>query len=292
LRLGVAIGAATTVGLALAEARSGGSAAAVLATTLLCVLLGLVGHFVKQARASQDTTELLLAKLEDAREAQLRAAAIAERGRIASELHDVLAHSLSGAAIQLQGARHLRVCIDLRGVARMEVDEVQAAIAAQYAAEVGDVAPSAEDGQRTRPRRTRRGKAQPETPAPRGSKGEEVFDRVNTLTTQEGINRSQAFQRVAEQSGDRPGTVAANYYRVARKRGGEGIRPRARQARSSMSGGARRGRRSSVQDATRVIREAERALAALTELALQNDQQIAALERENRRYDEVRKILR
>ncbi len=32
---------------------------------------------------------------------------LAERGRIASELHDVLAHSLSGAAIQLQGARKL-----------------------------------------------------------------------------------------------------------------------------------------------------------------------------------------
>ncbi len=32
---------------------------------------------------------------------------MAERGRIAAELHDVLAHSLSGAAIQLQGARKL-----------------------------------------------------------------------------------------------------------------------------------------------------------------------------------------
>ena len=52
-------------------------------------------------------TELLLAQLEDAREEQTRAAAIAERSRIASELHDVLAHSLSGAAIQLQGARKL-----------------------------------------------------------------------------------------------------------------------------------------------------------------------------------------
>ena len=50
---------------------------------------------------------MLLAQLEDAREEQTRAAAIAERGRIASELHDVLAHSLSGAAIQLQGARLL-----------------------------------------------------------------------------------------------------------------------------------------------------------------------------------------
>jgi signal transduction histidine kinase len=62
---------------------------------------------MKQARESQDRTEVLLAQLEDAREEQTRAAAIAERGRIASELHDVLAHSLSGAAIQLQGARVL-----------------------------------------------------------------------------------------------------------------------------------------------------------------------------------------
>jgi signal transduction histidine kinase len=36
-----------------------------------------------------------------------RGATIAERSRIASELHDVLAHSLSGAAIQLQGTRKL-----------------------------------------------------------------------------------------------------------------------------------------------------------------------------------------
>lgn len=107
LLLGATLAGATTVGLALAAALSGGSAAVVLAATLLCALLGLVAYFVKQARASQDTTELLLAQLEDAREEQLQAAAVRERGRIASELHDVLAHSLSGAAIQLQGARKL-----------------------------------------------------------------------------------------------------------------------------------------------------------------------------------------
>ena len=107
LPLGATLAAATTVGLALAEALAGGSAAVVLAAILLCALLALVAYFIKQARASQDTTELLLAQLEDAREEQLRAAAVTERGRIASELHDVLAHSLSGAAIQLQGARKL-----------------------------------------------------------------------------------------------------------------------------------------------------------------------------------------
>ncbi len=107
LLLGVALGVATTLGLGLSQALRGGSAAVVAAAILLCVLLGLVAYFIKQARLSQDTTELLLAQLEDAREEQLRAAAVTERGRIASELHDVLAHSLSGAAIQLQGARKL-----------------------------------------------------------------------------------------------------------------------------------------------------------------------------------------
>jgi signal transduction histidine kinase len=107
LPLGVGVAAVTTAGLDLAAGLGGSSPAAVLATTLLCVLLALIAYFLKQARASQDRTEVLLAQLEDAREEQTRAAAVAERGRIASELHDVLAHSLSGAAIQLQGARML-----------------------------------------------------------------------------------------------------------------------------------------------------------------------------------------
>jgi signal transduction histidine kinase len=107
LPLGFSIAGAVTFGLVLAAGLADSSAAAVIAETLLCVLLGLVAYFIKQARTSQDTTELLLAQLEDARAEQLQAAAIAERGRIAGELHDVLAHSLSGAAIQLQGARKL-----------------------------------------------------------------------------------------------------------------------------------------------------------------------------------------
>jgi signal transduction histidine kinase len=96
-----------TVALDVAMALSGSSSSAVLADTLLCGLLALLARFLRQARASQDRTELLLAQLEDARDEQARAAALAERTRIAGELHDVLAHSLSGAAIQLQGARML-----------------------------------------------------------------------------------------------------------------------------------------------------------------------------------------
>jgi len=104
---GVSLAASVTIALGAALALAGGSAAAVLAATLLCALLAVVAHFIKQARADQDTMERLLAQLEDAREEQLRHAAVSERARIAAELHDVLAHSLSGAAIQLQGARKL-----------------------------------------------------------------------------------------------------------------------------------------------------------------------------------------
>jgi signal transduction histidine kinase len=107
LPIGVPLAIAVAAGVGLTLGLAGGSAAAVVASMLLCALLALVAYFIKQARASQDVTELLLAQLQDAREEQLENAAASERARIAAELHDVLAHSLSGAAIQLQGARKL-----------------------------------------------------------------------------------------------------------------------------------------------------------------------------------------
>jgi signal transduction histidine kinase len=78
-----------------------------LYAVLLCLLLAVTGQFIRRGRESQDRTEMLMAQLQDAREAEAAAAALAERGRIAGELHDVLAHALSGLAIQLQGARKL-----------------------------------------------------------------------------------------------------------------------------------------------------------------------------------------
>ncbi len=78
-----------------------------ITATLVCLLLAVTGQFIRRGRDSQDRTELLLAQLQDARAGEAAAAALAERSRIAGELHDVLAHSLSGLAIQLQGARKL-----------------------------------------------------------------------------------------------------------------------------------------------------------------------------------------
>jgi signal transduction histidine kinase len=95
----------TVVGLGIAVGlHSAGNAAA---SILLCVVLGIVGAMVRQAQHNQDRTELLLAELEDARDDQARAAAADERARIARDLHDVLAHSLSGLSIQLEGAKRL-----------------------------------------------------------------------------------------------------------------------------------------------------------------------------------------
>jgi signal transduction histidine kinase len=107
LTLAVIVGVAITAAQDIVALRGGVTFTAVLAATLLNALLGLVAYVVRSARAAQDRTELLLAQLADARDQQTLAAALAERGRIAAELHDVLAHCLSGAAIQLQGARVL-----------------------------------------------------------------------------------------------------------------------------------------------------------------------------------------
>jgi signal transduction histidine kinase len=65
--------------------------------TLLARRLGQANH----------QAERLLIELEGTRAAQAQAARLAERQRLAREMHDVLAHSLSGLMLQLEGARML-----------------------------------------------------------------------------------------------------------------------------------------------------------------------------------------
>jgi signal transduction histidine kinase len=54
--------------------------------------------------ANQQAAQLLV-ELESSRDAHARAAALAERQRLARDMHDVLAHSLSGLVLQLDAAR-------------------------------------------------------------------------------------------------------------------------------------------------------------------------------------------
>jgi signal transduction histidine kinase len=66
-----------------------------------------IGVLARRIGAGNIQTERLLVELEQTRGAEVRAAALAERQRLAREMHDVLAHSLSRLALQLEGARLL-----------------------------------------------------------------------------------------------------------------------------------------------------------------------------------------
>ncbi|MEQ0564589.1 histidine kinase [Amycolatopsis sp. NEAU-NG30] len=76
-------------------------------TVLTMVVLIGVNRRARLARLEQK--ELALARAQTAAEEHARAAALAERARIARELHDVLAHSLAGLSLNLQGARLMLV---------------------------------------------------------------------------------------------------------------------------------------------------------------------------------------
>jgi signal transduction histidine kinase len=113
--------------------------------TMLGIAAGLVasylgGRTIRDYIVGREAAELLLAETQVAREEQARSAALAERARIAREIHDVLAHSLSALAVQLEGARLLLSKGDTasalvqveqaRGLAREGLDETRQAIGA------------------------------------------------------------------------------------------------------------------------------------------------------------------
>ena len=72
---------------------------------------GVVAFFVlalfarRRNREANDRAHRLIVELNETRAAQAEAAALGERQRLAREMHDVLAHSLSGLVLNLEGAR-------------------------------------------------------------------------------------------------------------------------------------------------------------------------------------------
>ena len=100
--------------------------------------------------------------------------------------------------------------------------------------------------------------------------GEQIFEQVEGLV-KGGMSRTDAFKKISADSGRREGTVAANYYRIARKRAGGSLRPRRRAgARRATSGTATRSRRAATSSA------GSSDIDALTRSLVQNVQALAA----------------
>ena len=72
-----------------------------LALASYWALSAFASRFIRADQRSQ----FMIAQLEETRAAQAQAAALGERQRLAREMHDVLAHSLSGLVLTLEGAR-------------------------------------------------------------------------------------------------------------------------------------------------------------------------------------------
>jgi len=107
-RLGLAVAGATLGAEALvmastAEHPSGSIAGLVFSVVPWFLVMRLVRRLVERGRQA----EALVEELRESRAAHAESAALAERGRVAREMHDVLAHSLSALALQLEGARLL-----------------------------------------------------------------------------------------------------------------------------------------------------------------------------------------
>jgi len=113
LRLPVRAGAIVSIALWLAFLAADGftshwSSLVNLAFTAMGLAFSYVASAsVRRIREERERAEGLLAELVRTRDAQVEAAALGERARIAREIHDVLAHTLSALAVQLEGTRML-----------------------------------------------------------------------------------------------------------------------------------------------------------------------------------------
>jgi signal transduction histidine kinase len=108
MRVGASVVVVALVAQAVVGALAGGrSVASVALDELGALAFYVVALLARRLREGQEQAERLLVELDQSREAEARAAALGERQRLARDMHDVLAHSLSGLALQLESARLL-----------------------------------------------------------------------------------------------------------------------------------------------------------------------------------------
>jgi signal transduction histidine kinase len=107
-RLSALVAAATVAAVSAAWVANGRAPiAGIVLNDFGVVAIYLLSLFARRLRETSQRAELLLAELEQTRAAQAQAATLAERQRLAREMHDVLAHSLSGLVLNLETAKLL-----------------------------------------------------------------------------------------------------------------------------------------------------------------------------------------
>ncbi len=125
----------------------------------------------------------------------------------------------------------------------------------------------------------------------RGTIGDEIFEQVEKLMADEGLTRTAAFARLSEQTGRRAGTVAANYYRVARRKGAT-LQPRApRGSRKSGGGGGGTRRAASAGSAEAALAKAQEALAELSAVVRSQEKELATLRAQSEQMDKLKSLL-
>ncbi len=108
-----------------------------------------VGALVRQSRERSRELQVLAARLAEQQEAVASAAAVAERARIAREVHDSVAHSVSVMVLQMGGLRRLlpdrpdaqEVLQGLERLGRESVDEMRRVVGILRERQDGDPAP-------------------------------------------------------------------------------------------------------------------------------------------------------
>ncbi|MEV6066490.1 histidine kinase [Nocardia sp. NPDC052001] len=104
LWFGITMAAVTVTAMCVSAVLAGSSATGFLGIAISVVVLTLAGWNRRQTRITNEQNRLLLEQSRVIRAERDRAAALAERGRIARDIHDVLAHTLGGLVLQLDAA--------------------------------------------------------------------------------------------------------------------------------------------------------------------------------------------
>jgi len=105
LGLGAGVAALAMAAVAVAWGSNGHSATGVILNEFGVAAFFALATMARRLREANAQAHALIAELEETRAAHAQAAALGERQRLAREMHDVLAHSLSGLVLNLEGAR-------------------------------------------------------------------------------------------------------------------------------------------------------------------------------------------